>query len=383
MLIIVPNFMKKILLSAGEASGDLHGAHLIQTLLAKQPDCQFQGMGGDQMQAAGCKILVDCKPLGIIGATEILRKSKQLWAAMRRMRLALSQERPDLLILIDYSGFNLRLAKYAKRLGITILYYISPHVWAWRRKRMKTIQQTVNHMAVIFPYEMKFYQAAQVPVTYVGNSIVEKTKTTMTHAEAYNFFQLQPSLKTIGLVPGSRHKEIKLLLPPMLAAAKELTKKYGPLQFVLPLASTLTTADLEPYLANSALSIKLITEYPNDALALCNAVIAKSGTVTLELALLGIPMVIIYKLSALNFAIAKRVIKVDAIGLPNLVAGRHIVTELIQDEANPKQIASEISRILDDSNYQQQMRANLAEVKTKLGQTTCDKSIADVVLAMV
>src|ERR1700722_8894301 len=159
--------MKKILLSAGEASGDLHGANLIRTVLSKQSHCQFLGMGGDQMQAAGCKILVDCKPLGIIGATEILRKAKQLWAAMRRMRLALKQERPNLLILIDYSGFNLRLAKYAKRLGITILYYISPHVWAWRRGRMKTIQQTVSHMAVIFPYEAKFYQEAQVPVTYV------------------------------------------------------------------------------------------------------------------------------------------------------------------------------------------------------------------------
>lgn len=373
---------KQILISVGEASGDMHAANLVQTVKKLAPDVLFYGMGANLMRNAGVDIIIDTNELSIVGLLEIITKFPKIRKAFRIMQNALEHNKPDLLILVDYPGFNLRLAKIAKKAGVKVLYFISPKVWAWNQGRIEIIKKYVDKMAVIFPFEVDFYKKHQVPVAFVGNPLLEIVKPKLTHEAAERAFHLEPNCKTIGLFPGSRKSEIKYLLPIMLGTAKLLKNQNPNLQFLLPQASSITLDDLQPYLQASSIKIHVIPNQSYDVMQVCDAIIAASGTVTLEIAIMTVPEVIIYKKSWLEYQIAKRVIKIPYIGLCNILANKKIVQELLQYDATPKNIAKEIEKILNDANYREEMIANLTNTKNLL-KSTEQENMGELIIALL
>ncbi|MGW8229133.1 MAG: lipid-A-disaccharide synthase [Gammaproteobacteria bacterium] len=376
--------MKRVMLIAGEASGDLHAAKLAAGVLAKRPDVQFFGIGGAEMRKAGVDVLIDSADLAVVGLIEVLAHRKVIFGALNRMRELLRTDPPDLVILTDYPDFNLRLAQTAKQLGIKVLYYISPQVWAWREGRVKTIRERVDMMAVVFPFEETFYQQHQVPVRYVGHPLSEEVIASADRDSLLQEFGLEPRKKTVGLFPGSRQSEIRRLLPIILAAAKQLKQHHPDLQFLLPIASTLKAADFAPYLAQyEDLAVTMIADRSYDVMEACDAIITVSGTVTLEIALLGKPMVIINKLAWLSYYLVKSMFKLDYIGLCNIVANERLVPELIQHDARPEKIVAEIEKMLFDDTYRDGIREKLSRVQSLLGQPPQQGDIVDLTLEML
>ena len=376
--------MNRVMLVAGEASGDLHAAKLAAGVLARRPDVQFFGIGGSEMRKAGVEVLIDSAELAVVGLIEVLAHRKVIFGALNRMRELLRTDPPDLLILTDYPDFNLRLAKTAKELGIKVLYYISPQVWAWRESRVNTIRERVDMMAVVFPFEETFYQKHHVPVRYVGHPLSDEVFASADRDSLLQEFGLNPAKKTVGLFPGSRQSEIRRLLPIILTAAKHLKQKYPELQFLLPIASTLKAEDFAPYLADyQHLNIKMIADRSYDVMEACDAIVTVSGTVTLEIALLSKPMVIINKLAWLSFHIVKSMFKLDYIGLCNIVANEPLVPELIQRDARPDKIVAELERMLFDETYCDGIRQKLAKVQQLLSQPPQQGDIVDLTLEML
>jgi lipid-A-disaccharide synthase len=324
---------------AGEASGDLHGANLVKEALKKDPTLSFFGIGGAKMRAAGVDTLVDASEMAVVGLVEVISHFSVIYHAFMKMRNILKNAPPDLLILIDYPDFNLRIAKIAKKAGVRVLYYISPQVWAWRVGRVAKIGAVVDRMAVVFPFEVPFYEKEGVPVTFVGHPLVDTVLPTMTRNEAQKKFGLDPHRKTIGLFPGSRRQEIVNLFPVILQSAELLMKHMPELQFILPLASSLKHDDIDCYLDSCGVEVTVVEGLGYDVMQVCDAAITVSGTVTLEIAMIGVPMVIIYKVAPFTYMLAKRLVKVDHIGICNIVAGERVVKELLQHEAEPERIA--------------------------------------------
>jgi len=376
--------MKRVMLIAGEASGDLHAAKLAAGVLAKRPDVQFFGIGGAEMRKAGVDVLIDSADLAVVGLIEVLAHRKVIFDALNRMRELLRTDPPDLVILTDYPDFNLRLAQTAKQLGIKVLYYISPQVWAWREGRVKTIRERVDMMAVVFPFEETFYQQHQIPVRYVGHPLSEEVFASADRDSLLQEFGLEPQKKTVGLFPGSRQSEIRRLLPIILAAAKQLKQHHPNLQFLLPIASTLKAVDFAPYLAQyEDLAVTMIADRNYDVMEACDAIITVSGTVTLEIALLGKPMVIINKLAWLSYYLVKSMFKLDYIGLCNIVANERLVPELIQHDARPEKIVVEIEKMLFDEMYRDGISEKLSRVPSLLGQPPQQGDIVDLTLEML
>ncbi|SKA10681.1 lipid-A-disaccharide synthase [Trichlorobacter thiogenes] len=373
---------KRVMIVAGEASGDIYGAGLVRAVQATDPAFSFFGIGGPRMREAGCETLVDSADMAVVGLVEVLKHFDVIAAAFLKLKKILLENPPDLLILIDYPGFNLRLAKVAKRVGVKVLYYISPQIWAWRQGRVKKIKRLVDHMAVILPFEAQFYEKAGVPVSFVGHPMADLVTVTLTREQAATSFGLDPSRQVVGLFPGSRRSEVTRLLPTIIDAARLLQQRFPELQFVLPLASTLTDNDLAPWLKDCDLPITITRERIHDLMRACDAVISVSGTVTLEVALVGTPLVIIYKLSPITFQLAKRLVKVEHIGLCNIVAGETVAKELIQDDASPEQIAAEIGRLLGDEPYNREIKKQLSHVRERLGGGGADQRMADLVVSM-
>ena len=378
----MPEFQRRIMIVAGEASGDIYGADLVKEALKLSSDLHFFGIGGARMREAGVDTLVDSSEMAVVGLVEVIKHFDVISSAFVKLKQILLNEPPDLLILIDYPGFNLRLAKVAKKAGIKVLYYISPQIWAWRQGRVRKIARLVDHMAVILPFEAPFYQQAGVPVTFVGHPMLDLVTVTLDRSAAATSFKLDPFRKIIGLFPGSRHNEIERLLPVILAAAVKLKKQFPGIQFILPLASTLRRDDIVPLLTAAGLDVTITRDRIHDMIRACDAVISVSGTVTLEIALVGTPMVIIYKLSPLTYQLAKRLVKVPNIGLCNIVAGETVVRELIQDHANPDEIAAEIGNLLTDNAYHATIVAKLGEVRSKLGQGGASVNVAQLALTL-
>lgn len=358
---------RRIMIVAGEASGDIYGADLVQKAQLLEPGLHFFGIGGDLMREAGVETLVDSADMAVMGLVEVLKHFGVISSAFLRLKKILREDPPELLILIDYPGFNIRLAKAAKKAGVRVLYYISPKVWAWKAGRIKTIAANISHMAVIFPFEIPLYEKEGAPVTFVGHPMLDLVNVTLSQREAAASFGLDPSRKIIGIFPGSRRSEIERILPAIVSAAELLQKEYTEVQFVLPLASTLGEEDILPHLKRSGISATITRQRIHDLIRGCDAIISVSGTVTLEIALIGTPMVIIYKLSPFTYQIAKRVVKIEHIGLCNIVAGRSLVKELIQEQANPEMIAAEIMKIITDTAYRTTMTSDLATIRGKLG----------------
>lgn len=359
---------KRILLSAGEASSDLHAANLVQKVKHINPNITFYGIGGDLMHKAGVNILVNVNDLSIIGFLEIITKFTQIRRAFRIMVNKLLRDKPDLLILVDYPGFNLRLAKVAKKLGIKVLYFISPKIWAWHQNRAKIIKKYVDTMAVIFPFEVDFYKQWQVPAIFVGNPLLKMVTTKLTPTAARRAFNLNPNSPVIGLFPGSRIRELKYLLPTMLATAELLACQNPNIEFLLPQAHSITDAELQKYLSANSKKIHVVKQRNYEVMQACDAIIAASGTVTLEIALMGIPLVITYKTSWLEYQIAKLLLKIPYIGLCNILANKEIAPEILQNDATAKNIAKEIQQILQDPTYRNNMLIHSQKIKDLLSQ---------------
>ncbi len=384
----LPVTPKKIMIIAGEASGDLHGAHLVQAMRQKQPGLVFCGMGSREMAAAGVEMLFDAGKIAVVGLAEVFTHLPDILAALKIIKQRIKDDPPALLILIDFPDFNLLLAKKAKKLGIPVFYYISPQVWAWRTGRVKTIGQLIDTMGVILPFEESFYRSRGVEAHYVGHPLLDSVKVTMDRASFCRKYGVNPEHKLVGLLPGSRKKEISALLPDLLAAAKRLVGKYEhEFIFLLPVASTISEQELwHNGLANYSelINIKLIHEDRYDMMAACDAVVAASGTVTLELAILGIPMLVVYRLSPQTYFFGKLLAKhMQFFSLVNLIAERSLVTELLQDEVSPGKIEAELARLLFDESYRQEMQAGLTEVLGKLGQPGASDQAAGLALTLL
>ncbi len=372
----------RVMIVAGEASGDIYGAGLISAVHASDPAIHFFGIGGKMMREAGAETLVDSADMAVVGLVEILRHFNVIAAAFSKLKRILLTSPPDLLILIDYPGFNLRLAKVAKQAGVKVLYYISPQIWAWRQGRVRKIKRLVDHMAVILPFEAPFYERAGVPVTFVGHPMADLVRVGRSRDEAAASFGLDPARPVVGLFPGSRRSEVSRLLPTILGAATIIKQRHPAVQFVLPLASTLHEDDIAPHLTGTALEVMIVRERIHDLIRACRAVISVSGTVTLEIALVGTPLVIIYKLSPLTFYLAKHLVKVAHIGLCNIVAGETVARELIQEQASSEAIAAEIGAMLSDATYTSALETKLSRVQANL-TGGADGSIAGIVLDLL
>jgi lipid-A-disaccharide synthase len=374
---------RKIMIVAGEASGDLHGGNLVRAMHRFDPDLSFYGVGGARMKAAGVKLIADAADMAVVGLTEVVFKLGSILMIMHRLKTTLAKEPPDLVILIDYPDFNLFLARAARRSGIKVLYYISPQVWAWRKGRIATIRKSVDRMAVILPFEEHFYRKAGMDVTFVGHPLLDEVKKKYTRSEALKRFGLKDEAITVGLLPGSRRAEVTRLLPEMLRACRILKDKLSPLQFVLPLAGTLDPDLVQDILRQVPIQVNVIQNEIYDAIAISDVAIVASGTATLETALMETPMVVVYKVSAFSYTIGRRFIHVDHISLANIIAGRAIVTELIQDDANPERIAAEVKELLVHRRKTREMKVALAEIRERLGTPGASQRTAGIAWEML
>ncbi len=372
--------MHKVMISVGEASGDLHGASVASALRAREPDIRIFGMGGNMMQAAGVELVYDIADLGVMGLVEVLKSLPKLLRLRAFLADAMRREKPDVLVIIDYPGFNVRLAKIAKELGIPVVSYISPSAWAWGKGRAREVAETVARVAAIFPFEADIYRQAGANVTFVGHPLLDIVKPTLTREAAYLHFGADPARPVVLLMPGSRRQEIDKLLPEMLAAAEKISERVPACQFFLPVASTISREILQNIISRYRVPVTLTTDNTYDLMTIGDVAVAASGTATLEASLLGLPTVIIYKVVAATYYLGKLLVKIPHIGLPNIIAGGQIVPELIQDEVNAANIADEAVRLLTEPARREQVAADLAAVRSKLGESGAVGRVAGVII---
>lgn len=371
---------KTIMLVAGEASGDLHGAGLIQAMSEREPTLFFCGIGGDQMRRAGMRPITDAD-LAVMGVTDVLFHFPRIQKAYRLAVSVLDILKPDLLVLIDYPGFNLRLARAAKKRGISVLYYISPKVWAWRDSRVKHIAEYVDKLALILPFEEKWFRARGVfQAFYVGNPLMD-------HAQEFRELRPQEEVRrepVIGLMPGSRAGEIQRLLPVLCEAADQIARKIPGARFLLSASPGVSLTDMEAYAAGLGAPFRMdVVSGAHPVFQEADAVAAVSGTVTLEAALSGVPTVLVYRMSSLSFAIARKVVKIPYAGLANLIAEKEVMPELLQEEAQPETIASAICSLLLDEETRKRYHQGLREVRAALGEPGVAKRAAELAFSIL
>jgi lipid-A-disaccharide synthase len=378
----------RVMIIAGEASGDLHGARLVTAMKACRPELSFCGMGGRELAAAGVDILFEAKKIAV-GIVEVFSHLPDILAARKILRKALVQDRPSLLILIDFPDFNLMLAKFAKKLGIPVFYYISPQVWAWRSGRVKTISQRVDRIGVILPFEEEFYRSRGVVADYVGHPLLDSVSSSSSREEFCRSYGIDPNATCIGLLPGSRKKEISSLLPTLLQAGQRLQKKSAKkLVFLLPLASTVSEEEIRDNGLDEfgqGLDLYLIKEKRYDMMAACAAAVVVSGTVTLELAILNTPMVVVYKVSPRTYFLGKLLVnkEIKHFSLVNLIAGKEVVPELLQEEVTMERIEEELSSILFHSERREEMLKGLFYVRNCLGKPGASDKAAQLALSLM
>lgn len=369
-----------VYISAGEASGDLLASQLAAAMLKKNPSLKLIGMGSSLMQQAGVDVLINSDELAVTGLWEPIRHLPKIYRAYQKIKKILREQKPQLIILVDYPGFNLRLAKYAKKIGIKVLFYVSPQIWAWRYGRINHIRRYIDHMAVLFKFEEAIYKKENVPVSFVGHPLADSVKPTLTKMAALTQFGLDANKPIIAIMPGSRRNEIAYLMP-ILKKAVALIKQQKPnAQFVLPLAKTISKDTLAAFLPDD---VKVIENHTYDVISVADVSITASGTATLEVGLLGTPLTIIYAASPISAWVAKRVIKLPHIGLCNIVLGKTAARELLQEAATPENICQETLRLLDDPNYREQLISELRKIPTLLGSTNNAEKAADCALQLI
>lgn len=371
---------KKIMIIAGEASGDLHGSSLALALKELEPDVKLIGMGGEKMVKAGLQSFQDIKDLSVIGLIEILSSLGKFKAAFNLLAGKLDSEKPDCVVLIDYPEFNLRFAKEAKKRGIPVIYYISPQIWAWRKERVNIIKEYVDKMIVILGFEKDFYAEEGVDVEFVGHPLLDSVRPSFKKEEFMKKYGLEPAFKTIALLPGSRLTEIERNLPIMLKAAKRIKDRFGDSQFILAKPAEISSSVYEKILKRAPLKPVVAEGYPYDCINAAELVLVASGTATVETMILDKPMLIIYKVSLLTWLIGKMLVRIPNIGLVNIIAGEKIVPELVQFDATPSKITSEASSLLSSPEKMEAMRTRLAAVRSGLGGPGASSRAAEIIL---
>ena len=367
---------KQIMIVAGEVSGDLHGGNLVKAMRRMDPSLQFYGVGGRKLKEAGVDLIADSSDMAVVGLTEVFARLGTIMKVMRRLKTSMKDLKPDLVILIDYPDFNLSIAKSAKKNGIKVFYYIGPQVWAWRKGRIEQIKKNVDKMAVILPFEAPFYHAAGVDATFVGHPLLDEVKTKYSREETIRRLGLQSGVTTVGMLPGSRRAEIIKHLPEMIKAAEIIEKKIQPVQFIIPLVETLDISLVSNIIRQFPVKVRVVRDAVYDVIHCTDIAMVASGTATLETALMETPMVIIYKVSAPSYYIGKMVINIDHIGLVNIIAGKTVVPELIQDDANAERIATEIIDILTNKERLFDIKSQLSEIRNKLGSPGAAERVA-------
>lgn len=371
--------MAKILISAGEASGDIHAAAVTAAIKRIDSTTEVFGMGGDELRAAGGEVLFDIKDHGVMGFVEVLKKLPDLFKLRREFVRVMDERKPDCLVVVDYPGFNMKLAKLAHDKGIPVVSYIAPSAWAWNKGRAKNVAKIVDKVACIFPFEYDVYKEAGAPVEFVGHPLVDIVHPTMERAEAEAWVGKEPGRPLVLLMPGSRLMEIERMLDVILEGAKLLQKQMPQVQFAMPRAGTIPLEMLQSKIQASGLEVKITEGHNYDLFSVADLALATSGTVTLEAAMCGLPSVILYRTSAITAFIARRVINIPNIGLPNIVAGRQILPELLQEELTPAKLAATAVELLAPER-RPQLEANLAYMKERLGEPGAVNRVAQLIL---
>lgn len=364
----------KLAIVAGEASGDLHASEVVRELKRRDPSLAMFGIGGDLLAREGMFLLHHASEMGIVGLFNVLRHLPMFRRAFNELMERIEAERPDAVFLIDYPDFNLRVAKRCKELGLRVVYYISPQIWAWRRGRVRHIARYVDRMIVIFPFEEEFYRRHDVPVTYVGHPLIEQLAGVGKPAP-------KPGVLRVALMPGSRRMEVESLLPPMLDAVAILRDERAVEPYVVQ-APTIEHAHLESIMQTAGIHVPILPHDRGEGVAAADISLSSSGTATLESAILGTPVVVVYRLSRATFALAKRLVRLPYFSLVNIVAGKEIVPELIQDDVNGARIAAEVQRMVQPAALAQ-LHAELAMVKAKLGGPGASRRAADAIEGVV
>ena len=364
------------LIIAGEASGDLHGAKLVQALLDAYPKARFTGMGGGRMRDAGVNTLFGIERMGAVGLVEIFSDLGHYFGVYRALMKEIASLKYTAVILIDYPTLNLRLAKHSRKHSCPVYYFISPQIWAWRKGRIKDIRKSVHKMFVVLPFEEKMYQEAGVDAEFLGHPFIDVVHPTRTRGDNLEKFALDSHKKIVGLLPGSRMNEITSLLDEMLLAAEKVKREMGECQFLLPVADTIDPVLIQKKLGSNPLDIKILKGETYNVMNTCDALIIASGSATLEAGIIGCPMVIIYKLSPLTYWLALMLINTPYYGLINIVAGESVVPELIQSKANAENIAAEILKFLKNPEYCQEVQNRLLLVRKNLGRPGVMKAVA-------
>lgn len=371
--------MTRILISAGEASGDIHAAAVTAAIKKIDSSAEVFGMGGDALRNAGGEVLFDIKDHGVMGFVEVLKKLPDLFKLRDDFEKVMDERKPDCLITVDYPGFNMKLAKLAHDKGIPVVSYIAPSAWAWHKSRAKKVAKIVDKVACIFPFEYDVYKEAGAYVEFVGHPLVDIVKPSMTKEEAMAFAGKEEGKKLILLMPGSRLMEIEKMLPTLLEAAKIIKKQLPEVSFVMPRAGTIPISLLEEKIQASGLDVKITEGNNYDLFSVADLALATSGTVTLEAALCGLGSVIVYKTNPVTYFIAKLLVNIPHIGLPNIVAAKSVVPELIQNDFTPARVAQEALALLE-CERNAKMKEDLAFVKERLGKPGAVGRVAELVL---
>lgn len=368
-----------VVIVAGEESGDRHAADMVHELKNLSQSIHFSGIGGKHMQTAGVELIADLTRYSATGASEVLGVLGVIYRAFRLMKAYLIANKPDLLVLVDYPEFNLRLAKFAKKHNIRVLYYISPQIWAWKAGRIKTIKHCVNRIAVILPFEKVVYEKAGVPVSFVGHPLVKDTLPCKNIDESRLSLKLPLNQRVIAILPGSRTNEVERLMPVLVECMQQLLNQHDDLHFVIPVAGTLNTDLISSYFKSLNLPITLINGRAVEVASCSDFVIVASGTASLECALLEKPMCIIYKLSPLTYFLGCMLIKVQYVGLCNLLQNRMIVPELLQYDCNAQELTKLVNRLLTNHDASEAMKKNLRDLKQSLSTKHADSTIGELV----
>jgi len=370
------------MLVVGEASGDIHGAHLVQALLRRDPSLRIFGVAGEQLRRTRFESLFDVSEIAGMGLTELFGNLRRLWGAYQLLRRSLRERRPNLLVLIDFPEINLRLAKLAKELRVPVLYYVSPQIWAWRRGRVRQIARWVDRMAVIFPFEVPFYERHGVKVTFVGHPLLDTIGVPKDKEQLRAKLGLEAGKFIIALLPGSRRKEVANHLPAMLTAARQL-HRAADVQILCVRASTIGQEELGELSDFQEPKIRIVSEDRYDAIGAADLVWVASGTATLETGLLLKPMIIVYRMSWLTYWLARLLVRVEAIGMVNLIAGEKLAPELIQGELTPARIVAESQAILNDDAKRASIIERLKKLRERLGAPGASERVADIAVAMM
>lgn len=377
--------MPTIMLSCGEASGDLYAAALVRELRAAEPACRVLGLGGPQLASTGAELIGDYRGMSVTGLFEALRVLPRSYAIYRRMLEAARRAEPDVLVAIDFPDFNFRLGQALRRRGVRVVYYISPQLWAWRPGRLDTLRRFVDRMLVIFPFEVPIYERAGVPVEFVGHPLVDLVRGVEPRGPFLASLDLRSDAPTVALLPGSRPNELRLILPPLAEAVRLIATEVRDVQFLVARAPHLDSSLFAPIeeARLAGLRIATVEGRTDTVLAAADAVVTASGTATVQTALHERPMVIVYRLSPLTYRLGIRFVNVDTYGMANLVAGRKIVPELIQDGFTPRAVADETLKYLRDPVHAERTREALRDVKRRLGASGASRRAAQAVLRAV